>query len=223
MPGDSNSDHSPRHFFFLAGASLCAALVGAAVLGLIRRDNETPPRENNPPVTTVTTFDTTTSQPTTSTTSTTRPLTTTTAVFEATPPQNSLLSDLPPAETSGVGASPQVGLVKINGVSYPHGVSFTNSFCRDRQYVDYDLSRSYTKFAGKAGLPDTGRSDSPVILNVFLDGREVFEQQFGLGVAVQGVEVGTVGELIGPAADGVPQVNPGGVLAQTLAGGQQRG
>ncbi len=189
MEVDEQPEHpGRRRLAVLAATALLAALLGAFILSLNPRgsDEQAGNLGVAPTVlnTTTTTLPPTTSTSSTSTsTSTSTTLATTTTAAEPAPPQDSFLSDLEPAETSGVGASPQTGLVKINGVSYAHGVTFSNSFCRDKQYADYDLSRTFSTFRAKAGLPDTGRSDSPVILIVYLDGRNVFEKEFQLGQA----------------------------------------
>jgi len=95
-------------------------------------------------------------------------------------PPTVYLSDMDYVEQGGVNY-PQAGLVKVDGVNYVHGITFKNMFCRDTVYFDYDLSKNYTSFTTLAGIPDSGRSDSPNILAIYLDGRKEWEQSLSVG------------------------------------------
>lgn len=96
-------------------------------------------------------------------------------------PARAYLSDFKYVEQSGNNYSPRSGTVKINGQTYYNGIEFSNGFCRDRWSFDYDLSKQYATFTSTSGLPDTGRTDSPIVLAVYVDGTKVFEEQLTIG------------------------------------------
>lgn len=91
------------------------------------------------------------------------------------------LSDM---ETVGGSAYLDTGAQKANGVTYSHGVKFELSSGGDPSTLEYDLSRQYRQLQGALALDDKSSSEAGVRVEVFGDGRSLFDQTVTFGSTV---------------------------------------
>jgi hypothetical protein len=72
---------------------------------------------------------------------------------------------------------------RVNGVQYSRTVSLDPS--QDQaSFVEYDLGRKAKRLVGTVGVRDDSQSDVSMRLEIYVDGRKIFDQTMGLGQAV---------------------------------------
>ncbi len=173
----------------LAGLAVLLLVAGALAAFLLTRDkDEQVTAGSSDRSTTTTSTTTTTIKRTTTTTDPGRTTTSTQTTTETSVPGGgavsglTYLSDMTKLDDSDY-YSFDVEPGTVSGKIYTRSVSLDPSY-QDTGFVEYDLGRRYTTLTGTVGLSDAVPSDTVMRVEIYGDGKPLFNQDLRLGQAV---------------------------------------